>query len=124
MHNTIAAARATHAALLAARPSAQVTLLHSRFRPDDRRGVEAESITAPVGAEGRIVVTTQVLEAGVDVSASMLFSEAAPWPSLVQRAGRCNRDGDSPGAVLLCSPPPRPYLPDDVDATAATLDML
>jgi len=62
----------------------------------------------------------------VDVSASMLFSEAAPWPSLVQRAGRCNRDGDSPGAVLLWAPPlrPAPYLPDDVDATVATLDML
>lgn len=126
IHNTIAAARATHAALLAAKPSAQVTLLHSRFRPDDRRAVEAESIAAPLGAEGRIVVTTQVLEAGVDVSAAVLLTEAAPWPSLVQRAGRCNRDGDTPGAVLLWAPPvrPAPYPPDDVDATAAALDVL
>lgn len=125
-HNTIAAARATHAALLATRPFAQVTLLHSRFRPDDRRVVEAEAIAAPVGVAGRIVVTTQVLEAGVDVSAAVFFTEACPWPSLVQRAGRCNRDGDTPDAVLIWAPPvrPAPYPPADVDATAAALDAL
>jgi len=126
VHNTVAAARATHAALLAAKPSAEVTLLHSRFRPDDRRIVEDRSIAAPLGTEGRIVVATQVLEAGVDVSATLLFTEAAPWPSVVQRAGRCNRDGNDPEAVLLWAPParPAPYLPADVDATTLALESL
>jgi CRISPR-associated endonuclease/helicase Cas3 len=29
----------------------------------------------------------------VDVSAVRLWSQVAPWPSLVQRLGRLNRDG-------------------------------
>ncbi len=125
VHNTVAAARATYAALLTSQTSADVTLLHSRFRPDDRRLVEDQSIAAPLSAEGRIVVATQVLEAGVDVSATLLFTEAAPWPSIVQRAGRCNRDGNDPAAVLLWAAPlrPAPYLPADVVATAAALEL-
>ncbi len=126
VHNTIAAARATHAALLAAQPAAEIVLLHSRFRPDDRRAVESRAIEASIGAEGRIVVTTQVLEAGVDVSAALLFTEAAPWPSLVQRAGRCNRDGEVVEVQLLWAPPvkPAPYPPADVEAAEAALDAL
>ena len=34
------------------------------------------------------------MEAGVDVSARTLITELAPWPSLVQRFGRCNRRGE------------------------------
>ena len=37
---------------------------------------------------------TQAIEAGVDISARTLITELAPWPSLVQRFGRCNRKGD------------------------------
>ncbi len=42
---------------------------------------------------GLICVSTQVVEAGVDVSAHHLWSEIAPWPSVIQRLGRLNRDG-------------------------------
>ena len=38
-----------------------------------------------------IVVATQAVEAGVDISATVLFTELAPWPSMVQRFGRANR---------------------------------
>jgi CRISPR-associated endonuclease/helicase Cas3 len=34
-----------------------------------------------------------VVEAGLDVSAHHLFSELPPWPSVIQRLGRLNRDG-------------------------------
>jgi CRISPR-associated endonuclease/helicase Cas3 len=47
-------------------------------------------------ADGRVVVTTQVLEAGVDLDADALFTELCPWPSLVQRLGRLNRSGTRP----------------------------
>jgi CRISPR-associated endonuclease/helicase Cas3 len=46
---------------------------------------------------GLICVSTQVVEAGVDISARRLWLEAAPWPSALQRLGRLNRDGRADG---------------------------
>lgn len=74
--------------------TAEVELIHSRFRPADRDETQSRSLnekTIPAG--GRILVATQAIEAGVDLSATTLFTELAPWPSLVQRFGRCNRRG-------------------------------
>lgn len=68
-------------------------LLHARFRPGERRAVEAE-LQAEIGPEGRVVIATQAVEAGVDISSRVLFTELAPWASLVQRFGRCNRAGE------------------------------
>lgn len=76
------------------RSQADTALVHARFRRDDRRRHEAL-----LGAAGdRIVVATQAVEAGVDVSARTLVTELAPWPSLVQRLGRLNRGGEAAGA--------------------------
>jgi CRISPR-associated endonuclease/helicase Cas3 len=73
-----------------------LVLLHSRFRPPERRAqmkrLEAESLTD--FPNGQIVVATQVIEAGVDVSSRVLWSEVAPLASLVQRFGRLNRAGE------------------------------
>jgi CRISPR-associated endonuclease/helicase Cas3 len=71
----------------------ELLLLHSRFRPAERKG-KMRDIFSPIPANGRIVVATQVVEAGVDISAKVLFTELAPWASLVQRFGRCNRKGE------------------------------
>ena len=54
---------------------------------------------------GRIVISTQVLEAGVDLDADMLVSEICPWPSLVQRLGRLNRRGEKEGVVHILEVP-------------------
>lgn len=70
-------------------------LIHSRFRKPDRKKWEEaldEKTIAPDGP-GRIVIATQAIEAGVDISATTLFTELSPWSSLVQRFGRCNRRG-------------------------------
>ena len=76
-----------------------VLLLISRFRLKDRKAAlekvadfeEARKKGHP--HPGLILVSTQVIEAGFDVSAARLWTEAAPWPSFVQRLGRLNRDG-------------------------------
>jgi len=74
-----------------------VGLVHSRFRPKDRQR-HAELLTA----EGdRIVIATQAVEAGVDVSARVLITELAPWSSLVQRFGRCNRRAEFDDAKVI-----------------------
>lgn len=58
-----------------------MALIHSRFRSDDR----AEQMKLLTQPEGSIVVATQAIEAGLDVSARHLFTEIAPWSSLIQR---------------------------------------
>ena len=70
-----------------------LALVHGRFRPADRQR-EFRKIAGKDergGASDVIVVATQAVEAGVDFSATVLFSELAPWPSMVQRFGRANR---------------------------------
>lgn len=58
--------------------------------------------------EGRriIVVSTQLIEAGVDVSFDVVFRSLAGIDSIIQAAGRCNRNGNraSRGKVILISP--------------------
>lgn len=103
-------------------------LIHSRFRPAERASWRAEFLNRAACAEGtdRIIVTTQVVEAGVDISASILITELAPWASLVQRFGRAARwGGTSQVYVLDCNPKDdktaAPYLKADLDAAREAL---
>lgn len=76
----------------------EVLLLTSRFRPCDRKETIRKVIAfeearkASKSQAGMILVSTQVIEAGFDISAARLWTEAAPWPSFLQRLGRMNRD--------------------------------
>ena len=76
-------------------------LLSSRFRPKDREDTLKTIIDfekarrAEKSNPGLILVSTQVVEAGFDVSATRLWTQLAPWPSILQRIGRLNRDGKS-----------------------------
>lgn len=70
----------------------EAVLLHSRFRPVERAAKVSQLDKIP--PEGQIVVSTQVLEAGIDITAHRLITDIAPWSSLVQRFGRVNRYGD------------------------------
>lgn len=71
------------------RTEKDAAVLHSRFRESDRKA----RMQLLDEKQDRIIVATQVVEAGVDISAHTLITELAPWPSLVQRFGRCNRRG-------------------------------
>jgi len=77
-------------------------LVHSRFRGAERRQWATEFLAREQCGPGknRIIVATQVVEAGVDMSANALVTELAPWASLVQRFGRCARYGGQ-GAVVV-----------------------
>lgn len=124
--NTIDRAAAIHDALLKDGTDVPIVLLHSRFRPGDRaKQVRLALADLDPSGPGQIVVSTQVVEAGVDISATTLFTEVAPWPSIVQRAGRCNRDGAAIDPVLHWIPLPAersaPYEADDLEASAVRL---
>lgn len=113
-----------------------ITLVHSRFRGVERADLNerlasltnGEGLKSLPGTPGHIVVATQTVEAGVDLDAATLITEAAPWPSICQRAGRCNRAGtfgagEETTASLLWfdAGQPRPYEKADV---AASIDAL
>jgi CRISPR-associated endonuclease/helicase Cas3 len=121
--NTVTAAREVHRVLRGA--ATPCTLLHSRFRAQERTEL-VQKISEPPRAAGHIVVATQVVEAGIDLNAAVLVTEAAPWPSVVQRAGRCNRTGLVEAAGLWWLPPRvhAPYPEADVKAAAAELEAL
>ena len=71
----------------------RLLLIHSRFRACDRARL-TKRLTDDPPPSGRIVVATQALEAGVDVTSAVMITEIAPWSSMVQRFGRCNRYGE------------------------------
>jgi CRISPR-associated endonuclease/helicase Cas3 len=125
--NTVERAKAVYLAIrkIKAAP-ADVFLVHSRFRPKEREELNKRLTEA---AGDRIIVATQVVEAGVDISARTLITDLAPWASFVQRAGRCNRTGDDgPGQVFWIdldekqSPPYSPATLDFARAHLKTLD--
>jgi CRISPR-associated endonuclease/helicase Cas3 len=103
--NDLGRAMAVYDALEQAAPAADRMLLHACFRPHDL-SITAARLDTPIPPDGRIVVTTQAVEAGIDISCRTMFTESAPWSAIVQRAGRCNRDGRERDAVLWWAPPP------------------
>lgn len=83
------------------RPDAGDLLIHGRFRAAER-GEQLRRLTNDPETD-RIIVATQAIEAGVDISSKTLVTELAPWSSMVQRFGRCNRYGEhnQTGARIL-----------------------
>lgn len=106
----------------------RLVLLHSRFRPEDREAQIKLALAQP-RAKGTIIVSTQVIEAGVDVSATTLFTELAPWASLVQRFGRCNRKGKENNEAVVywidvADKDAAPYEAKDLDKAREQLGVL
>jgi len=98
--NRVERAQALYTALKEKLPESDHLLLHARFRPLERRAIEQRLHEEPRGS-GRVIVATQAIEAGVDISSHTLFTELAPWSSMVQRFGRCNRAGEHAEAQVL-----------------------
>lgn len=69
-----------------------VHLLHSRFIRRDRLILEKSimDFSRETGKTG-IWVTTQIVEASLDIDFDILYTEMCPADSLLQRMGRCNR---------------------------------
>ena len=122
--NTVPRAQTAYKTVQKAAHGADTVLIHSRFRQADREAALARLLNR--GEHGMIAVATQVTEAGLDISAATLITDLAPWSSLVQRAGRCNRTGTIGDARMLWMRPPRavPYTDEDLEAAEAALTQL
>jgi len=128
VRNTVRRAVDLHSAIKKMNRDVNLILVHSRFRPLDRKKVIDELLKIPDG-RGTIVISTQVVEAGVDISSQTMFTELAPWPSLIQRFGRCNRSGEFGDAEVYWIDVPTgkdslapPYLDEELDKTRGILN--
>lgn len=81
-----------------------VLTFNSRYRPFDRRVLTHILMALSTAPVRFVCVSTQAIEAGVDVSFETVFRDIAPLDSIVQAAGRCNRSyewGHNGGRVIV-----------------------
>ena len=76
-------------------------------RRETLHALQAALEAALSGGEKVLCISTQVIEAGVDISFQQVIRFAAGMDSVVQAAGRCNRHAESqepaPVRIVLCS---------------------
>lgn len=81
----------------------ELILLNTHFTPSDRKK-KIEIAKKYLNEEQKVVVvSTQLIEAGVDIDFPILYRDFATVSSIIQSAGRCNRNGKFPkkGKVVL-----------------------
>ncbi len=67
--------------------------LSTAMCPSHRKEVIKQIIEGLSYGRKLLVVSTQLIEAGVDLDFPFVFRAAAPLESIIQSAGRCNREG-------------------------------
>jgi len=72
-------------------------LLHSRFRQKDRE----DKVSELLNKNKWVCVSTQVVEAGIDISADVLITDVCPSSSLIQRSGRVARHAGECGELYI-----------------------
>ncbi|HRO86215.1 MAG TPA: CRISPR-associated helicase Cas3' [Niabella sp.] len=82
----------------------QLICLHSRFFDYDRKEKEKQ-LKSLFGKDANdqsvILISTQVIEAGMDISCEVMHTEISPISSFLQRAGRCARFSNQTGKIFI-----------------------
>ncbi len=96
IRNRIEAAKETAKAIRRHYPDTDVYLLHSELLTDHRRSIELEVKNKFKKSKGQlskkqILIATQVVEAGIDISCDIMHTDICPPSSLIQRLGRSAR---------------------------------
>lgn len=95
--NTIAQSRQFFKALETTFPESDLIYLSSSLLPPMRRWSIRRIKTSK---KRKIVVSTQVVEAGVDIDLDVVYRDFAPIDSINQSAGRCNRNAQRGTGVV------------------------
>lgn len=71
----------------------RLILLNTHFTPNDRKSKIEQSVKLLEEGTRVILISTQLIEAGVDIDFPIVYRDFCPVPSIVQSSGRCNRNG-------------------------------
>jgi CRISPR-associated endonuclease/helicase Cas3 len=122
--NSVVRAQKLYETVVRSAADLPVQLMHGRFFRNDRESKQ-KFAQDHFGRENRgpaMLIATQVIEAGLDLTCDHLHAEICPMNALVQRAGRCARFENQEGLVhVYDAPNPLPYSKEDVDATRRLL---
>lgn len=78
--------------------------IHSRYFDSDRKNQESmikEYFGKDSTKKNAILIATQVIEAGMDISCNTMHTEISPINSFLQRAGRCARFVNEYGEIFI-----------------------
>ncbi|WP_044875689.1 CRISPR-associated helicase/endonuclease Cas3 [Paenibacillus sp. IHBB 10380] len=92
--NTVKRARELYNLLKQRKRSNPIHLLHSRFIKKDRVLLEKDILDFAKSLDHGIWVTTQLVEASLDIDFDRMYTEMSSLDSQFQRYGRCNRRGE------------------------------
>lgn len=78
--------------------SDSIFLLNTLFTPRDRK-LKLYMVKRRLRENKKVIlISTQLIEAGVDIDFPVIYRDFAPVPNIVQSAGRCNRNGKIVGS--------------------------
>ncbi len=106
----------------------KIILLHSNMMFEDRESRLNEALNL----DEVLLISTQVLEAGVDITFDLMMRELAPLASVVQSMGRVNRGGENPNAKFILLVPEEslnrknslPYSQEDLEETLSLVNSI
>ncbi|RJQ61561.1 MAG: CRISPR-associated helicase Cas3' [Stygiobacter sp.] len=91
--NTIDDTKLLYNQLIGTKSHTKVLLLNTHFTPNDRSEKIRLCKEMLEKNEKVVLISTQLIEAGVDIDFPVVYRDMAPLPNIVQSAGRCNRNG-------------------------------
>ena len=94
--NTIQSARKLFKAIIEKFPDRKSGFISAHVIPVER----LTRINDIKSGKYDLIVSTQVVEAGVDIDFDVVYRDLAPLPAIIQSAGRANREGMRNGMVI------------------------
>ncbi|XRO77240.1 CRISPR-associated helicase Cas3' [Methanocaldococcus sp. 10A] len=93
-----------------------IVLIHGKMTYNHRKSI-VEKIRKLKNEDEFLIISTQVIEAGVDVSSDVMITEIAPPNSLIQRFGRVARYNEKEGKMIILKSNGIPYDKNKIEKT-------